>query len=159
MRRATIVLLCGAVLAGCAKKDQAAAGDTAGATAAAATTPAPGATVSLGDFAGDWTGRAMPADRDTTLTTFEIHATADTTGWTQTFPNQPPVPMRVTSVAGDSIMLETGPYPSAVRPGETVSVHSILRKQGDKIIGVHHARYSTKPDSVVTLRSESTKKQ
>ena len=52
-------------------------------------------TVSLADVAGKWTVRATPESGDTTTTTYVLTATADTSGWTVTYPGGQPIPVRV----------------------------------------------------------------
>ena len=85
----------------------AAAGTTsdsaAGATAAAPPAPAP---IALARVAGRWEMRAIPeAGADTTVTHYTLTATTDATGWSFTFRDRPPVPVRVAAVGGDSIVL------------------------------------------------------
>ena len=115
------ICVCAAVLAGCAKKDDAAVDTTADDVRDHdAPTPTP---VNLADVAGKWNMRAVPTTgTDTTPTNSVITATATTSGWTITFPGRQPIPMRVT-VDGDSIMTEAGPYPSARRKGVQVTTN------------------------------------
>src|SRR5687768_3957901 len=140
LRRSTSFAVCLSVivLAGCAKKDDAAvdtmASDTAGAPAAA---PAP---INLADVAGRWNVRAVPVSGDTTPTNSVITATATTSGWTITFPGRAPVPMRIT-VDGDSIMSETGPYPSVRRKGLQVVTNGVMRLQGGNLVGTSTAHF------------------
>ena len=143
------------ILAGCAKKDDAAvdtmASDTADAPAAA---PAP---INLADVAGRWNVRAVPATGDTTPTNSVITATANTSGWTVTFPGRKPVPMRIT-VDGDSIMSEAGPYPSVRRKGLQVTTNGVMRLQGGNLVGRTTAHFQTKAaDSVLVLNTTGTR--
>lgn len=145
---------CIALVVGCAKTGQDAATDSA---AGAAETPA-ATTISLADVAGAWNVRSTPVTGDTSATTYVLTATADTTGWTITFPNRPPMATRIVSVAGDSIVMTAGPFESVRRRGVQVTTHSILRKEGDRLVGVTHARYATTgADSTLTLRTEGTR--
>ena len=145
---------CIALVVACARTDQDAATDTA----AGATETASGATISLADLAGRWNVAATPVSGDTTSTRYVLTATGDTTGWTITFPNRDPIPMRVVAVAGDSVELTAGPYESVRRRGIQVTTHSILRKEGDRLVGVTHASYATSgADSALTLRTEGTR--
>jgi hypothetical protein len=150
------VCLCAAVLAGCAKKDNAAV-DTS--TMAATTEVATAATpVNLADVAGKWNVRAVPASgTDTTPTNSVITATATTSGWTITFPGRQPIPMRVT-VDGDSIMTEAGPYPSVRRRGAQVTTTGVMRLNGGNLVGstTAHFKVST-PDSVLVLTTTGTR--
>ena len=117
---------------------------------AAAREPAPKSPLTLADVAGRWRVRANNYRGDS-LTVFEINATRDTTGWTITFPNRPALPLQIIAVAGDSIVTETGPYPSVLRRTVAVrSLRSVHRLQGNEIVGSFTARYeTTAPDSVL----------
>lgn len=152
MRRFTLVC-CAAVLASCAKKDNTPAADSS----AMATPPAPAA-INLADVAGKWTVRVMPEMGDSTLVTYELNATGETTGWTMTFPGRPAIPFRIVSVAGDSVMTEAGPFESALRKGVQVWTEGVFRLEGGRLMGTTVAHYTTtNPDSVITLRSEGTR--
>lgn len=138
------------LLFACTKKDEAPAADTSAPVAAVTETPS---------VAGNWAFKVMPADRDTVLTTYTLVATNDQNGWTLTFPGRDPIEVRVLSMSNDSIVTETGPFPSAVQKGQTVNlVHTSMHLDGDKMSGngiVHYARKTA--DSVVTLRQEGTR--
>ena len=99
---------CAAVLAGCAKKENAAvdtssamASSTASTTTSAA--PAAPAALNLADVAGKWNMKAVPMSGDTTPTTYILTATGNTSGWTITFPGRAPIPVKKVSVDGDSV--------------------------------------------------------
>lgn len=149
--RCFALLCCAAVLVGCAKTEQAA--DTA---MAVATPPAP-PPITLADVAGKWNVKGMNEAGDSTLVTFTFTATSDTTGWTMTFPNRRPVPVRVVSVAGDSVTIEAGPYESVLRKGVQVRTTGTLRLRDGTIVGMTTARYSRGPDSVIVVRTEGTR--
>jgi hypothetical protein len=119
--------------------------DTAAVASAAAKTP-----LALADVAGRWKVRANNYRGDS-LTVYELNATRDTSGWTITFPNRPPLPLQIIAVAGDSIVTETGPYPSVLRTSVGVrSLRAVNRLEGDQIVGSFTARYqTTEPDSVL----------
>jgi hypothetical protein len=143
---------CAVVLIGCAKSEEQPARDT---TAAAPATPA---TISLGDVAGKWAVRNMIERGDSTLVSFEMVATANTSGWTFNFPNRKPVPVRVVAVDGDSIVTEAGPFESVLRKGVQVTSRTVNRLQDGKLVGATVARYATsRPDSVLRLRFEGTR--
>jgi hypothetical protein len=133
--------------------------DSAGGTAAM-TPPvtAPPAVIVLADVAGKWALVATPAEgTDTTVTKSTIAATADTTGWTMTFPGGKPIPMHV-STSGDSIITHAGPYASVRRKGVQVTTDGVYRLQGGKLVGTTTAHYATKgADSVLHLKIEATK--
>lgn len=152
MRRFAL-LCCAAVFAGCAKSDQPPAD-----TPAAAMTPPPPAPIALADVAGKWNVKGMNERGDSTLVTYTFTATGDTTGWTITFPNRRPVPVRVVSVAGDSIVISAGPFESVLRKGVQVTTTGAFRIQDGKIVGMSTARYKTKTaDSVRIVRTEGTR--
>src|SRR5512146_259298 len=71
--------------------------------------------ISFLQVSGRWNVRAISEIGDTTATTFVLSATSSPQGWTITFPNGTTTPARVLLVAGDSFVVEAGPYPSARR--------------------------------------------
>ena len=147
------VCLCVVVLTGCAKKDDAAV-DTMASDITPTPAPAP---INLADVAGRWNVRAVPVSGDTTPTNSVITATATTSGWTITFPGRAAIPMRVT-VDGDSIMSETGPYPSVRRKGLQVVTNGVMRLQGGNLVGTSTAHFRTKAaDSVLVLNTTGTR--
>ena len=140
---------CTVVLVGCGGAEDQPVTDTAAGDAA---TPAMS---SLNKIAGKWIVRAMPETGDSTLVTYELVATADTSGWTITFPKRKPLPVRVKAVAGDSIVTDVGPYESVLRKDVRVITHSVSRLQDGKLVGTFVAGYSTTgPDSVLRGRLE-----
>jgi hypothetical protein len=153
MRR--FALLCSvAALVGCAKSDSPPA-DT---TPAVATPPAP-APIALADVAGKWNVKGMNEAGDSTLVTYVFTATPDTSGWSIKFANvAKPVAVHVVSVAGDSIVISAGPYPSVLRKGVQVRTSGAVRLQDGKLIGTQTAHYSVKTaDSVRKVRTEGTR--
>jgi hypothetical protein len=149
MRRFSLVVAAVA-LAACGPKEEAQV-DTA-ATAA----PPPG--ISLSDVAGTWTAKVMRMDSDSVILTYDLNASADPTAWTITFPNRPPVPLKVMA-DGDSIVTDAGPYESALRKGVQVTTHGTFRLVNGELQGTTTAHYNVKTaDSVVTLRTVATKK-
>ena len=151
MRRFAIICCCAAAVVGCAKTETKAP--------AASQAPPPPPALSLADVAGKWTVRGMNEARDSTLVTYQLNATADTSGWTITFPNRKqPIPARVAAVAGDSLVIEAGPYESVLRKGVQVTTHGVLRLQNGKLVGLTVAHYKTaKPDSVRRIPMEGTR--
>ena len=166
MRTTSRFAICLAVttLSACAKSEQ--AKDTTAATGAAATpatastpaAPTPPAAVSLADVAGKWTMKSTPVDgKDTTVMTWVLTATADTTGWTRTNPGAKPVAMHVRTDA-DSIITRAGPFSSIRRKGQQVTSEAILRLQGGRLVGTSTGHYkSAGADSVAHFRLEGTK--
>jgi hypothetical protein len=160
-----VVYCCTAVaIIGCAKTDSkpaatdSAAGAVAPAPAPAAAAPAAPAAIVLADIAGKYNVVAIPTTGDTTPTKFVLTVAATPDGWTQTYQNGQVVKPKVV-VAGDSIVSDAGPYPSVRRKGVKVVTHSVMRKEGDKLVGTSTAHYQgvKGADSVLTLRTEGTK--
>ena len=112
----------------------------------------------LAAYTGKWTVTATNQAGDSTLVTYQFDATADTAGWTITLPNRPPVPMRIVSAAGDSVVIEAGPYPSVLREGATVTTSGVIRLQDGRLVGTTTAYYhGVGPDSVRLVRLEGTR--
>ena|SRR5687767_3120019 len=148
LRRHTFFMLCFATLFfGCSRTDQQAV-DTAQTAPAGLTAAA---------VAGRWDMRAVPFSGDTTPTTFVLTANADNTDWTLTFPGRAPVPSRV-RIEGDSIVSEAGPYASVRRKDVQVRTYTVMRLEGDSLVGTAVARYTTAgADSVLNLRVTGTR--
>jgi hypothetical protein len=158
MRRFPVLCIATLAVVGCAKSDEAATDTAAGGTATATAAPA-AATLNLSDVAGRWNVRTVPeSGTDTTATNYVLTATADTTGWTMTFPGRPrSVPLRI-AVAGDSIMFRSEPFQSVRRRGVQVWTEGVGRVQGGRLVGTATAHYKTTgADSVLRLRMEGTR--
>jgi hypothetical protein len=156
MRRTVLFL---AVLAIGCTAEKAPPPDTTPAASAAPPMPAP---ISLADVAGTWEGTIMPSGSDTVVALQTVTAMADTAGWSLTIANaktptktQVVKPTKVVA-AGDSIVIEAGPFESVLRAGQKVTIHSIYRLQDGKLVGVIHATYPN--NEMVMLRSTATKK-
>ena len=154
MRR-RLMLGCAMLLAvACTSRTEAPA-DTAAVGAADTGMAMAAATVSLADLAGTWDGRSM--EGDSVVATWRMVATADTTGWTLTFPEGQPIPVHVVAVAGDSVVTEFGPFESPVTKRQ-VRVRGVGRMQGrDRQSGTYEARPVAAPDSVTLGRWEATR--
>jgi hypothetical protein len=154
MRR--IALCCCAVaLVGCSKPKEEPPIES---TAAAPETPAAPAPIALADVAGKWSVRTMAESGDSTLVTYEMVTTSDTSGWFLNFPKRKPVPIRVLAVSGDSVVTEAGPFESVLRKGIKVTTKSVVRLQDGKLVGTTVAHYATTgADSVRNLRMEGTR--
>jgi hypothetical protein len=121
------------------------------AVAAAAAPPA--------DLPGSWAVSAFRAGSDIAYVSYDMRATADTSGWTVTFPGREPMAVRVLSASPDSIDVVLGPYPSAVRQGVMVTAHTVGRVVGDRIEGRFAARYASGgPDAEVTGQFEGRRR-
>ena len=146
--------LCAVAVVACAKSEKPA--DTQQPAAApAAVAPAK---LQLADVAGKWNMKTMNEAGDSTLLTYEMTATADTSGWSFNFPDRKtPVPVHVMA-DGDSIILKAGPYPSALRKGVMVTVDGASHLQDGKLVGMTTAHYSVKTaDSVRKIKTEGTR--
>jgi hypothetical protein len=150
-----------AVLAGCAKKNDATADSTSASSTTTTTTdnttmapapaPAPApAAINLADVAGKWDMRAVPTSGDTTSTNFVLTATIK-------YPGRAAVPEAIT-VSGDSIITTAGPYPSFRRKGVTVTTNGVFRLQNGSLVGTNTAHYKVKTaDSVLVLNTTGTR--
>jgi hypothetical protein len=158
-----VMYCCTAVaIVGCAKTDSkpAATDSAAGAVAPAVAPAAPAApaAIVLADIAGKWNVVAVPTTGDTTPTKFVLTVAATPDGFTQTYANGLVVKPKVV-VDADSIVSDAGPYASVRRKGVKVVTHSVMRKEGDKLVGTSTAHYQgvKGADSVLTLRTEGTR--
>ena len=92
---------------------------------------------------GTWKAQALLGPKDSVVVTYSF--TVATEGKTATieFPNRDPIPGRVTVLAGDSIVVDAGPYPSSLKPGLTVtSFRTVAHVKGDTMTGHFVADYS-----------------
>lgn len=144
---------CAVALVACAKTETPPAKDST--AAAAAPAPAP---LTYADIAGKWAMKTMAEGSDSVLVSYEMVAGKDSTGWSLTFPNRPAVPVRVLSMAGDSVVTEAGPYESVLRKGVKVSTHSVTRLKDGGLVGTTVAHYTvTGPDSLKNLHTAGTR--
>ncbi|HWZ58218.1 MAG TPA: hypothetical protein VNW46_04505 [Gemmatimonadaceae bacterium] len=115
-------------------------------------------TIKLADVAGTWDSKTIVGPTDSVAVRSVITATADGKGWTLKLPKGDRVPLRIVTVGGDSIVTEAGPFPSALRPGQTVTLlHSIAHYKGDKSTGTFEAHYSS--GDVVRGKTEATRRK
>ena len=153
MRRA--LLLCAVLFMGCAKSEPPASQTSTEAPATAA--------ISLADLAGTWEGSVMAAESDTVLTTMQLTATAEATGWSMTVTNAKDATKTATVTSnsvvaeGDSVVVEMGPFPSVLRAGQQVSTRGVYRLQEGNLVGTILATYPASGESIM-LRSTATKK-
>jgi hypothetical protein len=149
---------CLALVVACTSTDRDSVETAGGATDTAMAQPAGAATA---DLAGTWSMTSRPTSgTDTTTARFTITATSSTAGWTLSFPGRDdPVPARV-SMQGDSVLVEAGPVPSMLRQNVQVVTRTVVRREGDRLVGTTQNRYTgagVGADSVVTLRTEGTR--
>jgi hypothetical protein len=149
-------LALGIALMGCAEQETADDEMVEDTTAMAPEPAAP----SLADFAGTWTFTGT-TETGQTPPPYELTATADPSGWTFRFPDLPDrgvIPVRVLEVSGDSVVTETDPFESALRPGLQVWTRTVYRLEGDRLRGDLVAHYeTTEADSVVHITAEGTR--
>jgi|SRR6185503_6103644 len=155
--RTLAVLCCAVAIVACAKSETRTA-DTTPVAATPAPPPAP-APIKLSDVAGTWTVTGKTESGDSTLVTYTLTATGDTSGWSMKFPQSAkPVPLHVVAVEGDSIVIDAGPYASVLRKGVQVRTHGAVRLTDGKLVGITTAHYNVKTaDSVRRVRLEGTR--
>jgi hypothetical protein len=155
MKRITS-LLCAAAFFACGGGDDTSVQEMED-SAAAAMAPAPTATLNLSDLAGSWNVRVLNENGDSTLATYTLQATGEPSGWTMTFPDGQPIPLRVT-VDADSIIYDAGPYESPIRKGVQTTTQGAGRLVDGRLIGTFTAHYAVSaPDSVLRGRLEGTR--
>ena len=136
--------LCFAVVLGCARTEDQPTED--------ATTTAPDqATISLADVAGSWRLRATDEAGGNVVET-QLNATAGTTGWTWTRPDGTVIPVTIVAVAGDSIVLDSGQFESALRAGVPVQTRLVFRLRENRLVGHIQARYMLSAGDSVARR-------
>ena len=95
------------------------------------------------NVAGVWNNKYMIGPRDSVIATGVITVSNDGKTWSMTFPDRPPIPVRVVATGGDSVITEAGPYASTKRPGQSVTLlHSVSHFKGDHMTGTFEAHYS-----------------
>lgn len=120
----------------------------------ATTVAAQGAAIKLADVAGTWEGKHLLGGSAGSFASWTMVATADPKGWTLTFPGRGTFPVRILATGGDSIVMEVGPYPSLLRPGHTVTMHSVGHVHGDTMTGTGIGHIDTGDVVPVTLEAK-----
>jgi hypothetical protein len=102
----------------------------------------------LADVVGVWDSKTMVGPKDSVVLADVVTATADGK-WTIAFPGRKDaVPMRVVATGGDSIVVEAGPYPSALRAGSTVKLLRMVgHYKGNEMWGTFTATYDKGADA------------
>jgi len=118
---------------------------------------AQGGGIKFSDVAGTWEGRSMSGPKDSVFVTWVLTATADGKGWTLKRANRDPVPVRIVAIGGDSIVWESGPQPSFLRPGQTVTTRTFAHFKGDKMTGTWAGRYAS--GGIARGKSDATRKK
>ena len=149
------VLLATLVVLGCGGETAGEEGGAAVASEDAGTAADPGGT--LAKFAGRWQVHARNEVGDS-LPSHILTATSDTAGWTITFPDRAPVPVKIVEASGDLVVLETERYESVLRPGVRVTVQFVERVSGDRTTGRLLALYDVAgANAVLRGRTEGTR--
>ncbi|HEX4600783.1 MAG TPA: hypothetical protein VH116_05265 [Gemmatimonadales bacterium] len=90
-----------------------------------------------------WEVKTMVGPKDSVVTTSELQTTADGKGWTMKLAKGDPIPVRVLATGGDSMVTEAGPFPSVLRPGQTVTtLHNVAHIKGNAMWGTIEAHYA-----------------
>src|SRR5215510_8410299 len=112
------------------------------ATHAAAAAPAG---MTLAAVKGTWkmeTTVKSAAGADTMVTS-ELVATDSKDGWVTNLAGRPPIPTRVVTMGGDSVVTAAGPFESVVRAGQKVTTYETVHFKGDAAWGTIQAHYSS----------------
>jgi len=160
MRRFALVSIA-ALLAACVKSETSTPADTMATAMAPAPAPAApaAAPISLKSVAGKYKVTSRGQNGDTSVVTYELNATGDTTGWTVTYPNRKAVPMRVILVSGDSIVTESGPFQSVRLAGVPVTTRTTYRWENGNLVGTTVAHYTINgADTVRTFIVEGVRR-
>jgi hypothetical protein len=114
--------------------------------------------IKLSDIAGTWESTTMVGPNDSVVSHSETVAMATKKGWTLTFPGRDPVPLRVVAVGGDSVVTEAGPFPSVLKPGQTVTLlHAIVHYSGNTAHGTFVSHYAS--GTTLQGKTQATRKQ
>jgi len=106
--------------------------------------------------AGTWAGSTMIGPKDSVVATYVLMVAPDGKSATMKFPNRDPIPARIVAIGGDSIVTEAGPYPSVLRPGQTVKLlRNVAHVRGSKMSGTFEAQYND--GSTVKGKTQATR--
>lgn len=159
MRRVPMPLttiLLGLLLGACVEQEPADEMEAEEQPAAEEPAPTPAPSMSLADFEGSWNATTYLESGDTVE--YTMTATADTSGWMIDLPDRDPMPMRILSTEGGSVVSEIGPYESILREGVMVTVRSTNRIENGRMVGTMEAHYAgVGADSIVRGRVEGTR--
>jgi hypothetical protein len=108
-------------------------------------------TVAWADLVGEWVGKSTRGTSDSVITEATTIITADKKISIK-FPNREPIAARLISMAGDSAIVEYGPYESITRKGHKVTTRMISHYIGGKSTGTFTAKF----DDGATLTGKST---
>lgn len=94
--------------------------------------------ITWADLAGDWESKLMTGPRDSVIATMVTTFSADKKVWIR-FPGREPVAGRLVAMAGDSVIVDAGPYPSITRSGRMATVRTVMHIGNHKSWGMTHA--------------------
>jgi len=118
---------------------------------------AQGGRIRFSDVAGTWEGKSMIGPKDSVFVTWVLTATADGKGWTLKRANRDSLPVRIIAIGGDSVVWESGPYPSILRAGKMVTTRTAGHFKGDKMTGTWAGRYAS--GGIARGKSDATRKK
>jgi predicted house-cleaning NTP pyrophosphatase (Maf/HAM1 superfamily) len=98
--------------------------------------------IKLSDLAGTWSMRTMMGPKDSVVTRSTMIVSADGKV-TLKFQNGQSATSRVLSMAGDSVVAQTGPYSSVLRPGQMVTTTTTTHFNGNNATGTMIAAYAS----------------
>jgi hypothetical protein len=113
--------------------------------------------ITLTDVAGTWNLTGTLATEEATVIKYSVVATDSETGWLLNLPDRDPIEIRIVAIDGDSIVGESGPFPSILREGVMVTTRTVLRLQGEMLMGTLDATYDTDPVQMVPGTFEGTR--
>jgi len=106
--------------------------------------------------AGTWNGKSMIGAKDSVITTYVLTIAADGKSGTLTYPDHDPIELRVVAMGGDSLVTEAGPYPSILRPGQTVTLlRTVARVKGNNMTGMYQVTFGN--GDVVRGKTQATR--
>lgn len=101
------------------------------------------AAIAWSDLVGDWEGKSMRGTSDSVITAVTYTFTPDNRVIVH-LPNRPPIPTKLITMGGDSVVFETAQYNSVTRPGHKVMTRQILHIANHKGHGTTHAVFDDK---------------
>jgi len=113
--------------------------------------------IALADVAGTWNLTGTLATEEATVIEYSVVATDSETGWLLNLPDRDPIEIRIVAIDGDSIVGESGPFPSILREGVLVTTRTVLRLHGEVLVGTLDAIYDTDPIQTVPGTFEGTR--
>lgn len=113
--------------------------------------------IALADVAGTWNLTGTLATEEATVIEYSVVATDSETGWLLNLPDRDPIEIRIVAIDGDSIVGESGPFPSILREGVMVTTRTVLRLHGEALAGTLDATYDTDPVQTVPGTFEGTR--